>query len=270
MHAEGFAQAEKVVGLVVDAEEGAGKSADAAVEADGVLALFLDLQKQVDGAGFGVLMSFGVLIDLERLEVFELVQAQQAVFPELGVVDLALVEEQLAADDAIAGDGVALELDTGDIELLAFVDVDLQRDGLLLLVVDGLGDGAEVDVAQRAVRLLQVFETLADEGGVEPVAVLDSEGGAKGLDIGDVLIPGKGDGAEPVAAPSSMGMRISMRLPRLGRKVNKFRPPSSRIWVGAFLRRHWRSPYRDRRSGRVRYLRPAWRRRRSARKDSRR
>ena len=139
-----------------------------------------------------VLVSFGVLVDLERLEVFELIEAQQAVFPELGVVDLALIEQQLAADDAIAGDGVALELDARDVELLAFVDVDLQRDGLLLLVVDGLGDGAEVDVSERAVGLLQVFETLADEGGVKPVAVLEGEGGAKGLGVGDVrMLPVK-------------------------------------------------------------------------------
>ncbi len=125
-------------------------------------------------------MRLGVLIDLEGLEVFELIQAQQAVFPQLGVVDLALIEEQFAANDAIAGNGVALELDTGDVELLALVDIDLQRDGLLLLVVDGLGDGAEVDVAERAVRLLQIFEALANESGVKPVPILEGKGANEG------------------------------------------------------------------------------------------
>ena len=81
LHAECFAQSQEVVGLVVEAEEGARESADAAVEADGVLALLLDLEEEVDGAGFGVLMSLGVLIDLERLEVFKLIEAQQAVLP---------------------------------------------------------------------------------------------------------------------------------------------------------------------------------------------
>ena len=107
-----------------------------------------------------ILVGLGVLIDLERLEVFELVQAQQAVLPKLGVVDLALVEQQFAADDPVAGDGVALELDTGDVELLAFVDIDIQRDGLLLFVVDRLGDGAEVDVAELPVGLLQISRPL--------------------------------------------------------------------------------------------------------------
>ena len=134
LNAERLAQAEEVVGLVVDAEEGAGESADAAVQADGVLALFLDLEEQVDGSGLGVLVRLGVLIDLERLEVFKLVEAQEAVLPKLGVVDLAFVEQQLAADDAVAGDGVALELDARDVELLAFVDIDLKGDSLLLFV----------------------------------------------------------------------------------------------------------------------------------------
>ena len=63
----------------------------------------------------------------------KLVEAQQAVLPELGVVDRAFVEQQLAANHAVAGDGIALELDARDVELLAFVDVDVHRDRLLLL-----------------------------------------------------------------------------------------------------------------------------------------
>src|SRR5205814_1986671 len=101
----------------------------------------------------------------------------QAVLPKLGVIDLAFVEEQLAADDAVASDHVALKLDARDIELLAFVDIDLERDGLLLFVVDRLWNGAEVDVSEGAVRLFEILKALADEGGVEPVAVLDSKGG---------------------------------------------------------------------------------------------
>ena len=99
-------------------------------------------------------MGFGVLIDLERIEVVELVEAQQAVLPELGVVDLAFFEQQFATDDAVAGDGVALELDARDIEGLALVDVDVEGDGLLRFVEAGLGNGAEVDVAQLTVGLL--------------------------------------------------------------------------------------------------------------------
>ncbi len=85
----------------------------------------LTFNKQVDRAGFGILVRLGVLFDLKRLEVFELVEAEQAVLPQLRVVDLAFFEQQLAADDAVAGNGVALELDARDVELLAFVDIDL-------------------------------------------------------------------------------------------------------------------------------------------------
>ena len=49
LNAQGFAQAEEVVGLVIHSEEGAGESADAAIETDGVLAFLLDLEEQVDG-----------------------------------------------------------------------------------------------------------------------------------------------------------------------------------------------------------------------------
>ena len=200
LHAERFAQAEEVVGLVVDAEERAGEAADAAVQADGVLALFLHLQQQVDGAGVGILVRLRVLVHLERIEVFKLVEAQQAVLPQLGVVDLAFVQQQLAADDAVAGDGVALELDARDVELLAFVDVDLQRDGLLLVVEDRLGNGAEVDVSELPVGLLQVVQALADRRGVEPVAILDGERGAQGLGVVTALLPVKVMVPEPVAA----------------------------------------------------------------------
>ncbi len=81
---EGFAEAEEVVGLVVEADEGAGEAGDAAVEADGVLALFLELEQQVDGAVVGVLAGSRVLVGLEGLEVVELVEAQEGEVPRAG------------------------------------------------------------------------------------------------------------------------------------------------------------------------------------------
>ncbi len=74
---EGFAEAEEVVGLVVEPDERAGQAGDAAVQADRVLALFLQLQQEVDGAVVGVLTGLDVGVGLEGLEVVELVQAQQ-------------------------------------------------------------------------------------------------------------------------------------------------------------------------------------------------
>ena len=63
LDAEGFAEAEEVVGLVIQAKEGAGETADASIQPDGVLALLLDLEEQIDGAGFGVLVGLGILFD---------------------------------------------------------------------------------------------------------------------------------------------------------------------------------------------------------------
>ena len=172
LQAERFAQAEEVIGLVVDAQKRAGLAAHAAIQPDRVLALLFHLQQQVHRARLGVLVGLRVLIHLEGFKVLQLVQPHQAVLPQLRVVDLAFLQHQFAANDLVAGDGVALELDARDVKWLALVDVDDQRDGLLLVVEDGLGDGAEVDVSQLAVGLLEVLQALADQRGVEPVAVL--------------------------------------------------------------------------------------------------
>ena len=48
---------------------------------------------------------------LQGIEVVELIEAQQAQLPKVAVVDLAFLEKQLAANDEVAGDGVALKLD---------------------------------------------------------------------------------------------------------------------------------------------------------------
>ena len=146
-------------------------------------------------------MSLGVLIDLQRIEIFQLIEPEQAVLPQLRVVDRAFVQHQLAADDLIAGNGVARELDARDKELLTFVDVDVHRNGLLLFVVSDLGNGAEIDVAQDPISLLQVVQALADLGCAEPFAVFDGEGGAQGLRVVDLLVARERNGAQAVAFP---------------------------------------------------------------------
>ena len=172
---QALAFAEQVVGGVVDADEGARQSADAAGQADAVLALFLHLQRDVDRAVLHVLLDFRILFRLQRLEILQLVQPQQAEFPQVAVVDLAFFQRQFAADDFVARRGVALELDAADVELLAFVEIDPQADGLLLVVGFGIGDGREVDVAQRGVGFAQVLQAFADGFGVEDVAIFDLE-----------------------------------------------------------------------------------------------
>ncbi len=146
-------------------------------------------------------MGLGVLIDLQRLEVLELVEAQQAVLPELRIVDLAFFEQQLAADDLVACDGVALELDARDVEGLAFVDVDLKRNGLLGFVEDRFGDGAEVDIAELAVGLLQVVQPLPISVALNqsPSLTANVARSASPL-VSYRLVAGKGDRSQAVAA----------------------------------------------------------------------
>src|SRR6202034_772633 len=99
--------------------------------------------------------------------------------PEVAVVDLAFLEEEVAANDEIAGNGVALELDSRDGELLAFVDVDVPGDGVLRVVEGWIGRGTEVDVAVLAISLAKVIKVLLEEGQIEDRAVFLSEQGAE-------------------------------------------------------------------------------------------
>ena len=56
-----LAQAQEVVGGVVESHESAFQSADAAVQADAVLAFFVDLQRQVDQPVFLVQLAMVML-----------------------------------------------------------------------------------------------------------------------------------------------------------------------------------------------------------------
>ena len=61
------------------------------------------------------------------------------------------------------------------------------------------GCADKVDVALGAVGLAQSLEALEEELAVEPVAVLEGELRAQSAGIGDDLVVGEGDAAEPVA-----------------------------------------------------------------------
>ena len=55
------------------------------------------------------------------------------------------------------------ELDPRDVELLAFVDVDVEGDVFFASSTLGVRDGGEVDVSQLAIGLAQIFQSLADQ-----------------------------------------------------------------------------------------------------------
>ena len=160
---------------------------------------------------------FGVLIDLKRVEIVQLVQAKQALFPQVAVVDLAFFEQQLAADDAVAGDGVALELDPRHGKGLALIDVDVQEDQVLG-IIDARGrHRGEVDVAQRTIGLAQIIQTLADGGGIEPFPVLGGELSAQRFDVRHMRVAGEGDAAQAgSAAPLRPGYEYRCAYPGEG------------------------------------------------------
>src|SRR5882724_12032407 len=170
---ESFAEAEKIVGLIGKANERAGQSADAALQTDGLLALFLELQGEVDSAFFLIAFDLDGLVFLDAIEVIELVQTEDTDFPGALVEELALVEKKLAADDFVAGGGVADKIDAADVVLLFFVKAQSDVNAL----------GGEIDEAVLAIRFGVVLHGFADFGGGEDVAVFKGEDGPKGIDL---------------------------------------------------------------------------------------
>ena len=91
---EGLAQAKKVVSAVAKPDKGAGKSANAARQSDAVLALFVDLEREINRAFFFIevpVRNVGI-VRLKLIEITELVQTQETLFPKHLVVDLAFFQ----------------------------------------------------------------------------------------------------------------------------------------------------------------------------------
>src|SRR5712672_2421851 len=180
---ESFAEAEKIVGLIGKTNERAGQAADAALQTDGLLALFLELQGKVDRALFLIAFDLDGLVFLDSIEVIELVQTQDADFPGALVEELALVEKKLAADDFVAGSGIADKIDAADVVLLFFVKAQRDVNALGSIVDIKLRLGGEVDEAVLAIRFGVVLHGFADFGGRENVAFFERENGPEGVDL---------------------------------------------------------------------------------------
>src|SRR5882757_4398993 len=180
---ESFAEAEKIVGLIGETNERAGQAADAALQTDGLLALFLELQGKVDRALFLIALDLDGLVFLYSVEVIELVQTEDTDFPGAFVEELALVEKKLAADDLVASGGVADKIDAPDIILLFFVKAQSDVNALGSIVDIKLRLGGEVDEAVLAIRFGVILHGFADFGGGEDVAVFKGKDGPKGIDL---------------------------------------------------------------------------------------
>src|SRR5712675_1838491 len=180
---ESFAETEKIVGLIGESDERAGQPTDAALQTYGLLALFLELQGEIDGAFFLIALNLNGLVFFDAIEIIELVQTQDADFPSALVEELALVEKKLAANDFVAGGGVADKIDAADVVLLFFVKSQSDVNALGSIVDIKLGLGGEIDEAVLAIRFGVVLHGFADFGGGEDVAVFKGEDGPKGIDL---------------------------------------------------------------------------------------
>jgi len=190
---ESFAETQEVVGLIGETDETTGQAADTALQPDGLFALFLQLQIQIDSAFLGVALDLDGFIFFDAFEIVELIEAEDADFPSALVEKLALVEEQFAADDLVAGGGVAAEVDTANVVLLFFIEAHGDVNALGGIVDIETGFGGEVDETVLAVGFAIVFNRFADLRGREDVALVEREDGLEGVDL-------KGEGFVRVGA----------------------------------------------------------------------
>ncbi len=177
------------------------KSADATRQADAVLAFFFDLEGQIDRAVFFIQMAIGDvgIVRLQLLEISQLVQPLQADFPQPLVVNLAFFQNDFAADNFVAGRGIARKFNTPHVELLAFVYVNLEENQLLVFVESRVRDGREVDVALSAVGFAQSFQAFGNFVAVENIAILDGKNAAQRLHIVEGFIVLESDSAQSVS-----------------------------------------------------------------------
>ena len=89
-----------------------------------------------------------------------------------------------------------------------------------MFVVDGLGNGAEVDVAERAIRLLQILKALAERVALNQSPSLIANVARRALVL-LMDVTGKGDAAETVARAFFDGHQDVDALAPLGRKVKE-------------------------------------------------
>src|SRR5208282_5112106 len=173
---QGLAEAEKVVGLIVEADESAREAADPAVEADGLLPFFPHLQGDIDRALLRAALQIHVLVLLDDLEVVELIDPQNAELPEAVVEEVALVEQQLAADHLVARGGVAHKFDAADAVGLPQIELQGQVHHLGSLVHVRLRHRSEIDVAEISEEVLILLEGLAHLLGREDVSLFQGKG----------------------------------------------------------------------------------------------
>ena len=188
---ERFAETEEVVRLIRETDEAARQSAHAAVEADRLLALFLHLQENIDGARFDVALQIRIF-GFDRIEIAELIKPQEAQFPKAIAEHLPFVQQQLAPDHFVARRRIAGKLDPPHEELLLLVELQRQVDHLLRIVHVEQRFGVEIDISVIAVEFPEIVERLADLVRVEDIALFQRENSLQEFRFEDQALVGVG------------------------------------------------------------------------------
>ena len=119
--------------MVAESNEVAGKSADAAGQADRLLTFFLELEQNIDGALLGIALDLRIL-GFDFIEIVQLVETKNAEFPGAIIKDIAFAEQQFAANDLIPGSCIAGEIDAANKVLFLLVEVEREVDCLCVVV----------------------------------------------------------------------------------------------------------------------------------------
>src|SRR5208337_1109702 len=170
-----FAQSQEVVRLVSQPDESSHQPADAALQANRLLALFLQLQQQVNGALFRVALDLRGLVRIQLFEIVQLVQAQNTDFPGVLVEERAFVKQQLAPDDFVSRGGVSGEVDAADVVLLAFLELHGHVNALGFFVDIRFRSWHKVDETVPPVNLSVILERFANFGGRKNVSLFQRE-----------------------------------------------------------------------------------------------
>src|SRR6185437_16303055 len=221
LQGQGFAHAEEVIRLVIQTQEGTAQAAHAAVQADGVLAFLGDCRLHKNKTVLRVLMGFGILIHLQRIEVVQVIEPHDAQVPQLAVVNLAFLQRQFAADHIVARNGVALELNPGNVELFAFIDIDVEADRLVGIIEVRDRSSHEIDVSEGPVCFLEILQPFAELRGVEIVSILLRKLGTQRLDIGHGFVAGEGNARQTIPAALINGHGDVNALALLGAEGEK-------------------------------------------------
>jgi len=112
---------------------------------------------------------------LDAVEVIELVQTQDADFPGALVEKLALIEKKFAADDFVAGGGVADKIDAADVILLFSLKRKVMSMRFAASSISNWGSAGEIDEAVLAIGFGVILHGFADFGGGEDVAVFEGK-----------------------------------------------------------------------------------------------